>query len=197
VKRNTGRKCSKMSCGSRRVDRNDRSDGTSDLSHLTVGAARLVADGVGSLEVVQDTEQLPQGEPKARQHIAASQCLARCEHDRLGGGSVDGDGSCSWIDQPENAATGREVLVDFSRHLLGRIALAEQFNGKIGGEWKDRSKGVTMVCEASVGGKGQIGNPYEEGDNRSIPASPGSLPIRARLPVGAHGARTPLGISDA
>ncbi len=94
---------------------------------------------VGLFQIVQETEQLSQWEPEARQDIAASQRLLLREDDGFGEGGVDSDSPSARIDEPDQATTGIEVFTYFSRHLPGCIAFAQHFNGKIGREWKNRS----------------------------------------------------------
>ena len=93
----------------------------------------------GLFHIVQEPEQLSQWEPEARQDIAASQRLLLRKDDGFGEGGVDSDSPSARIDEPDQATTRIEVFTYFSRHLPGRIAFAQHFNGKIGREWKNRS----------------------------------------------------------
>ena len=103
------------------------------------------------IQIVQECEQFSQWEPEARQDIAASQRLLLRKDDGFGEGSVDSDSPSPRIDEPDQATTRIEVFTYFSRHLPGRIAFTQHFNGKIGSEWKNRRASAAMVRQVERG----------------------------------------------
>jgi hypothetical protein len=92
-----------------------------------------------------------------------TRCLLLREDNGFGGGGVDSDRPSTRVDEPDQAATGSEVLTHFSRHLRGRIAFARHFNRKIGSEWKNWIAGAAMVRQPSAGNERQVGNPHKAG----------------------------------
>src|SRR5712691_4794526 len=77
-------------------------------------------------------EQLFQRQLETGEHVAAIQRLRRSQMLAFVGGGVDVRGLCLGINDPRQAAAGREVLRQLAFNLARRVAVAEHFHRQVG-----------------------------------------------------------------